>query len=375
MRGRAIALGLSLSACSTLGTPPSEPAGLPHGGTGPFRLLTTEETGLPAMPPGVVLAERSRAVESGMIAGDFLFYAGAGPRTGAPDAGPPDAGAQDAGPPDAGAQDAGAQDAGAQDAGAQDAGPPAASGVDWSLYPPRAILRASAGAGHSFESGVEVLSAQAPWEGSFVHDPWVVVLPDGRARLYYAAERGGIGVAEAASAGGVFARVGAAPIVPDARRPSVVPGPGGTPAFLMYAELGDTLRVFGSDDGLSFGVLVEALVLPPMPARDDRDSTEVGLGAPGALLAHTPAGRSVVRLYYESRRADGSVLLGLAGSFDGLSFEALGIPVADSRAHRFPAPLQLDDRLTLLVMAGSSSGTSERGAVVAGLAPGGATLP
>lgn len=373
LRARLVAPLVALlgAACSTLGGAPGQPEGLPHGGTGPFRLLSADEVDVPPTPSGSTLFDRDRGVENGMVAAEHLFYGGAEllPVV------EPDAGMMD----DAGAMDAGTiEDAGVPDAGEIDAGPSGPLEIDWSFFEARRIYRSAPRAeGIGFDAGDEVLVAAEAWEGGFVHDPWAVVLEDGRARLYYAAE-GGIGVAEAASIDGAFTRVGSAPIVRgDVRRPSVIDTSGTESeiAFLMYFERDGAIFVAGSSDGLAWDE-IGAVSLEPLAARDERDSVESSIGGPGVVSARTEAGRSVVRLYYESRRESGQVLIAMAGSFDGTTFEQQRIPVVPGDTLRWPAPRQLDSRVTLLYLQSERGGRApERGALVVGIAPGGVVLP
>src|SRR5690606_17230964 len=201
--------------------------------------------------------------------------------------------------------------------------------------------------------------AEEGWEGSEVFDPWVVI-DEGRARLYYAAE-GGIGVAEAASIDGVFRRVGAGPVLEGARRPSVVRGLDG--AWWMYFDAGGSLGLARSEDGLAFERVDEPITID---GEDLTDSPEVSVGMPGAAVVETPAGRRLVRLYYESRREDGSVLAYVAGSADGLAFERHELPVLDEADARFPAPVIVDARVTLLYAnLPTDSGEQTRSLVVA----------
>ncbi|MDQ3032519.1 MAG: hypothetical protein M3Y87_08895 [Myxococcota bacterium] len=366
------------AACSTLGGAPGQPEGLPHGGTGPFRLLTADEVDVPPSPTGATLFDRDRGVGSGMVADRHLFYGGA-PLLPVeePDGGPADAGL-DGAVDDGGLSDAGIGDAGVGDAGPIDAGPSGPLEIDWSLFEPRRIYRSAPRAeGIGFDAGEQVLAASEAWEGGFVHDPWAVVLEDGRTRLYYAAE-GGIGVAEAATIGGAFTRLGSRPILAgDVRRPSVIDARGteSEHAFLMYFERDGGIAVAGSSDGIEFTEL-GAIALTALAARDERDSVEVSVGGPGALAARTEAGRSIVRLYYESRRESGQILIAMAGSFDGVEFEEHPIPVVDDDALRWPAPRQLDPRVTLLYLQAARGGRPpERGTLVVGIAPGGVILP
>jgi hypothetical protein len=251
--------------------------------------------------------------------------------------------------------------------------------VDWAAYEARRIYRSPPRSNGQlgFDAGSEILVASESWEGGFVHDPWAVVLDDRRVRLYYAAE-GGIGVAEAPAIDAAFARIGNGRAIeaPGARRPSVIDGrPFGGRPFLLYLERAGRIEVYASDDGIRFELVEEALELPPLPPRDERDSIEIGVGAPGALAARTEAGRTIVRLYYESRRADGQILITLAGSFDGLRFEPYGLPVIEGREFRMPAPRQLDSRTTLLYLVSPRRTTPESGGLAVAIAPGGIVLP
>lgn len=363
---------LVASGCATLGTKGGEAEGLPHNGTGPFRDLTIEETGV--RPRGAAMALSGVTVDTAMIALDgSLFYASAAfvpqPRI--------DGGVA----PDAGGVDAGAADAGGSSV--QFAAP------DWSLHMPRTISRsvprpAATGQTHvtqspGFDAGTEILAADAAWEGGYVSDPWALLADDGSVRLYYAAA-GGIGVATASSVTGPYTRTGA-PIVAASgsttpRRPSVVDTrllTGAAHAYLMYYEEDGAILAAGSSDGLSFTPL-GAVTLPAMPPRDDRDATEIEVGGPGALVVTSPAERSFVRLYYESRRDNGNTLITLAAAADGMSFEAFGRPVVDERDRRFPSAYRVDERISLLYQWDPSGTGTAQGSVFVGIAPGGVTL-
>jgi hypothetical protein len=381
-RGLAIALAALLGACSTLASGPSEPAGLPHGGTGPFRFVMPDEVDLPGTPPGWTLAERERGIGGGMFAGGHLFYTGAPrgrPDGGMPfDAGTPDAGSmEDAGPPeDSGAIEDAGPDGGA-DGGTPDGGL-GALGVDWSLFEPRRIYRSPPRENGqlAFDPGTEIFAASEPWEGAFVHEPWAVATDDG-ALLYYTGAEGGVGVARASAVDGSFTRVGSGPIVMEGRRPAVIDARAlGGRAFLMYLEVAGGIRVLGSDDGIAWDVVEDRLPLEPLAARDDRDGDEVAIGEPGALVVRTDAGRAYVHLYYESRRSNGLVFVALAGSYDGLDFKQHEVPVLYGAIVRDPAPRQLDSRVTLLYLAGPrGGGRGDNGAVLAAMAPAGITIP
>ncbi len=369
-----VALGAACTAsgCATLGGDAAEPEGLPHNGTGPFRDLDSDETMV--TPGGAALSIANVSMDSAMVASDgSLFYAAA--RT--LPAGPmPDAGAVD----DAGAgSDSGVgSDAGlAPDAGG---GPLTFAAPDWARHQPRTISRSPARAGNpGFDAGSEILAASSAWEGGYVSDPWAVLRDDGSVRLYYAAA-GGIGVASASSPSGPYTAQPSPVIAASGssvpRRPSVIDTrllAGASHPFLMYYELDGAILVAGSSDGLSFSP-IGPLTLTPMPARDDRDGDEVEVGGPGALVVTSPAQRSFVRLYFESRRSNGNTLVTLAASADGTTFEAFGRPVVEERDRRFPSAIEIDDRVSLLYQWAPRDRAASRSMIAVGIAPGSVRL-
>jgi hypothetical protein len=248
-----------------------------------------------------------------------------------PDGGPIDGG-PDAGPPD----------------GGPDAGPPP------TRFEPRAIYRSPAAAGPGFADGTEIFTAGPDWEGGEVFDPWVIALPTGGVRLYYAS-LGGIGAADAPAADGTFTRTGdAALLAPDVaiwggaipRRPTVVHDGA---QLVLYYEAGDAIWRATSTDGLAFTRDPAPLALN---LTVDAGYTEARLSSPGAVRIRTTTGRDVTRLYFTSHRSDGTQALALAASEDGLRFErAVPVVFMDSSGadhEAFPAPWVLDDRVTLL---------------------------
>ena len=307
--------------CSTIGDPGGMPDGLPHGGTGQFRPLDDTETGIrsPLTGRAMVLSNATMGAATPVDLGT-IFYATA-PILDEPPEAPMDQPMNE---------------------------------VFWPAFGPQTIQRGAAYEGRSddeqhfigaYNRGSDVLKATEGWEGEDVFDPWPVVTEDGTVRLYYAAE-GGIGVAQAASVDGSFTKVDG-PIVGEVdgaipRRPSVVPGIDG--GWLMYFSADGAIGVARSDDGISF----EVMERPTFEGPDETDSPEVARVHPGVARVVTVADRVLIRMYFESVRADGSHLIYLAASDDGSAFELHSRPVLDAVDARFPSPLLLDDRVTFL---------------------------
>ena len=333
MRVLALVGAMLACACGTIAEEQLELVPAPHNGVGPFRPLDRAETGVPGNPAGRVINTRG-AVAAPMVADGHLFYTFAEPL---PDVMPPEMPGET---------------------------------IDWSFFAPRVIHRAPPGDERlGFPTGSEVLSAEAPWEGASVRDPWPLVLPNGSALLYYVGD-GGIGLAEAGSVSGSFARVGDAPIVPSLAgetlaRPSVVLFEG---TYFMYFETGDgTIARAESSDGRTFTRAGTADV-ERGPVSDEPD--EVAVAAPGAIVATTVSGRRFVRLYLESHREDGTYLVALAASPDGRTFERLERPVVESLGSGEPGPSIIDERVSVLYYTapGVQSGLQTR-AIVGGVAP------
>ena len=345
MRSGALVLVCLLAAgCGTLGSDGGEPGDLPHNGVGQFRTLTSSETGVRGGPPGRVVPLPRNAFDSGMVCADRLFHINA--------ALIPDAGPQPDGFPE--------------------------GEVDWSLFEPRRIHRSPPVSGIGFGPGEPILEAASAWEGADLLDPWAIVLGDGRARLYYAAA-GGIGVAEAPTIDGAFTRVGDGPITlvdggETPRRPSVVPSVDGRDLWMFYESAGD-IWLASSADGLAFDPVdgdpgtaeLDALDLgagaPEAPA-------QVAVGAPGAMRVESPVGRPFVRVYFESRRSDGSRTIALAATEDGVRYDRLPRAVLEEEDRRMPAPLAIDARVTLLYQSAPFlSGDRQLRGIVASVAP------
>lgn len=335
------ALALGAPACGTGGEASKGGMfGLPHAGLGPFRRLDASE-----LLHGRLALDEGSLVESGMVlrgAGptQVMFYAAAEL---APGPAPTDGGADlDAGVP-------------------ADAGPPE---PDLALFLPRRILRSDPADGPKFAGGELVLEASEAWEGDSVYDPWAVVLPSGRVRLYYAAA-GGIGIAEADSATGAFTRVGTGPVLPGLRRPTVTLRADGSAGVLLYAEDGGSIVVASSADGLVFDA--PSTVDLGFAARD-AGPAQVSVGSPGAGLQRPEGDPPRIVLFFESRRADGTRVLGMAASPTGLAFERATLPAFGGDVREgFPAPDFVDAHTTMLyfTVANRLRGVASRGLTVA----------
>lgn len=300
--------------CSTIGDPGGTPDGLPHGGTGQFRLLGRDEVGIIGSLPGRAMVVVNDAIESAHALDGHLFYA-TGPDLETPPMLPMDH------PPNE---------------------------IFWPAFEGRRIHRGTSretGVG-AFDAGGAVLTASEAWEDGEVFDPWVTIGDDGTARLYYAGA-GGIGVAEAPSIDGTFTRASLSAIVPDARHPTVIIGP--DRAWWMYYDTGSGIEAARSDDGIAFTPMGPIT----LTGEDLGEGTERRVASPGAVRIDTRAGRTLFRLYFESIR-DGVVedrvahMFYVAGSEDGITFERHPFPVMEQTDIRFPAPRLVDDRVTLL---------------------------
>ncbi len=319
MRQRSLGLAamtLAFVACATLGAETDFPDIIQSSGAGPFRLLTAEETGGLAAPNGRIYFNR-QAVQRSMVADEMLFYDGADQVDEPPDRNPDLAEGE----------------------------------LDFAQLGPSRIFRSEArpvdgtdvfeGA-LSFNGGPMVLEASEAWEGESVFDPWVHVDDDGTARLYYAAE-GGIGVAEASSVGGAFTKV-AGPIVTDARSPTVVRFDGQLVLLFEATDTG-TIGLARSSDGRAFAEDTRALALEL--------AGETALARPGAVVATTPTGRSVLRVYFEAVGAEDLRIITLAATDDLTSWDRheleIGI-LSTVEGARAPTPLLMDDGITALTL-------------------------
>ncbi|MFK7989980.1 MAG: hypothetical protein AB8I08_28430 [Sandaracinaceae bacterium] len=308
----------AMPACSSIGDPGGTPDGLPHGGTGKFRLLDSAETGVSGSLPGRAIVLLNRTIEGVSVTENSIFYA----QSTVLDDPPP----------------------------LPDDHPP--TEIFRGAFGNRSIFRGTLrteGIG-AYDAGNEVLAATEDWEGDELIDPSVAVDPDGTVRLYYAAA-GGIGVAEASAEDGTFSKVsgpildmsagsGVAP-----RRPSVVRNIDDT-GWIMFFDRGDGLGIATSDDGVAFS---DARALP-LEGEDEGMSPEVRIAHPGAVRIATSADRALIRVYFESIREDGTHQIYLAGTDDGETFERWPRSVIDNNDVRLPTVRQLDSRVTFLYL-------------------------
>lgn len=306
---RALIAFLVVAGCATLGDETAFPGPLQTTGVGPFRLFTGDETNLPSRPVGAVIVG-DFATTGGMRTEAALWVAAAPVLDPVPER-DPDV------PEDE---------------------------IDWAQFGARSILRAATRPeDFGFLTSEVVLEATEAWEEDAVFDPWAFPLPDGRVRLYYAAA-GGIGIAEG-PASGPFVKV-AGPILTDARSPTVIQV--GDGSFWMFFERGDGIARATSADGLDFVVADEAIDV----GLADAELAETRFAHPGAVFAVSPTGREMVRVYFEAHREDGTQVLALAASLDGVAYDrlqnpVLGVPEGDDD-YRAPAPYLREDSVTLL---------------------------
>lgn len=296
---------LAIAGCATLGAEAAFPDPIQTSGVGPFRLLDTFETGVDNLAQEGLVPSDLQATSGGMFAGGHFFYTLADESDAPPDERDPSL---------------------------------PSSAVDWAFFEPRRIFRSPArdsDLGH--DPGVEVMAPDGAEDGVF--DPWVVVLDDGRARMYFAT-RDGIRIAEASSVDGTYSRTGEA-FLPGARGPSVTRFEG---EWLMVYESGGELFVTRSADGSSFdeGTALDVSFVP------EEGPAESAYGRPGVVVATMPSGRTVVRVYFEIIYEDGTQQISIAASEDGSTFERFeGVVHGDDSAGS-PAPRLLEDGTTLL---------------------------
>ena len=188
------------------------------------------------------------------------------------------------------------------------------------------LARSTDGLGFTRAGPVLGADPSSTWETTPPRAPSVVILPDGRLRMFYAA---GIAIGEAESTDGVAWR---------RRGPVLAPAAPVDPAGR-----------------------------PPFDA--------AAVGDPCAVLRITPAGRLHVRVLYTGVDASGATAIGFAGRF-GEDGPLARQPVPAFTAGAAPALLDLGDRSFLYVEDERREGAAPgHAALAAALAPATATLP
>ena len=242
-------------------------------------------------------------------------------------------------------------------------------------YGARTIRRSEPTTRPTFVGEIDVLSADAEWEGAEVFDPWMIRLPSGRMRLYYAAE-GGIGIAEADSATGTFTRVGSAPAIATAdvdfdttapRHPSVIFDGS---RYVLYFATQTKIGVAFSDDGLAWTEVREAPIEITVPGVDDPEIAS--FGAPSALWKTPVVGEPYAHIFCEVRLADGTTRLGVSGTRDHATFETTWIPpIGRGTNPGMPSALTWNDRTTFLYFTADKNVSGGAGrALYASVSPG-----
>jgi hypothetical protein len=264
------ALGVGLVACSMLGRQTEFSKSISTSGVGPFRHLVAGETG---HFDSRVLETPAVDVRRGSAAGGVLF-------------------------------------------------------VDVETELERSIHRATRIAGcRGYEARVPALEATEAWEGESVREPFAIQRDDGSIRVYYAAD-GGIGLAEAPAPDAPLVKSASNPILAgELSGPTVIDDP--DLGILMYFEEGSFIYAARSDDGVSF-TRIDAdpstpemdPLFPLLPAGEGgAEESEVRHSLPGAAVGEMSSGRRTVRLYFTSERVDGSTVIAMGASLDGLDFE------------------------------------------------------
>lgn len=216
------------------------------------------------------------------------------------------------------------------------------------------IARCDDGPGIVTTVGETVLTAEEPWEGADLEDPWAIRLPDGSIRLYYVAQ-GSIGVADAEDQDGPFVRVSDAPVlgplegVRPLHSPSVVVAPDGS--YVMYFDDGADIYVAQSEDGIAFDLVDTDPSTPTLDplALEPRQPEETTRLHPGAIVDTTYSGRQVVRIYFDVDIGTRSNVC-MAGSFDGITFERHPQIAYRAQTISHPVPRILETGETLLTV-------------------------
>lgn len=243
------------------------------------------------------------------------------------------------------------------------------------------IYRFVAADGRSFAEkpspAAPVLEVSEPWEGGAIDAPEVAEV-DGEIWLFYSAA-GGIGLARSKDgakftkeAGPVLGTTGAA-----AWEAGEAPR---APAFLelgagdyrLFYEAAGHIGEAESGDGTLWTRRADGPVLEPGSASgpDGPAFDSASVGDPEAWRATTAEGRSVTRVYYAGRAADGSSSIGLAARFAGSGkLERAPAPAFTSPRGPHAPSIVAYRELTLLFVTQEASSTKDYSAVAVGIAP------
>ena len=296
-----ISLGATSLGCATRGNEAAFPDPVGTSGVGPFRAARVVETGFIERPDGRVM-ESFRAVERAQLTDAGLYFGAADPLDSPPD--------RELDLPE--------------------------DEIDWAQFGPRKIYQVAAreqDLGYDIEASTLVLEASEPWEEGAVSDPWFDV---DSGRLYYAAG-GSIGMVEPEADGGFGAHQQVFTVAEgQLRSPSVIRDPVGE-GYLLYVESRAGVSVARSEDGVAF-TFDRNLALDLPEGAIDPDATESRWSGPGAVVAASPVGRVTVRLYFSVLRSDGTRVVGMAASEDGVRFERSPLPAFIGDLPRSPCP-------------------------------------
>jgi hypothetical protein len=248
------------------------------------------------------------------------------------------------------------------------------------------------------EEPADVLTATLPWQGMAVSSPEVTAVNGGYV-MAYATGSGALGVARSTD-GVTWQPLPSPALEMDAamgeetalRAPTIVALANGG-LVLAYAS---GSAIWLARTSAADGRFVRVDGDPSTPRRDPvlgatgRSSPlgDAGVGFesgavddPSLTVETTATGRTIWRMYYTARSVpqamDGgvapSVAVTLAASFDGLSFTRFGAPVVTSRTDptlAAPSALAVDARRTLLFLSGRCDTAGRVRGVRAAIAPG-----
>ena len=328
--------------CGTLGEKTPGPQDLPNNGVGPFRLLDGSESSSGNAILSNAIIDNGMAVEAPASKAVLFFTtATAGTRT----------------------------SGSVEDAPYLD------------HFVSRSISRSEPSSRPTFQNAASAFTASADWEGGEVFDPWVVVLPNGAYRLYYAGA-GGLGVAASDTVDGEFHRLETAPFLGTSsvafgedhapRHPTVVQESDG---YTLYFQAGHHIGQARSVDGFSWSTPVEVPVALTLGA--DAGVDLEGYGSPSAIVVHPTEGAPYVHIFFEAFMSDGTRRIGVVGTRDHSNFESALIPlIGKGKNQGAPAPYARAENVTMLYFtADQNIGGASGRMLFAGVSPGVVRFP